>query len=72
MRSVRAAVRQAGPLDTWVDHDLPVPSAAVALVDEMMFPDDQIPCVDDIMQRTGLDFINVARALIALDGDFLS
>jgi hypothetical protein len=44
----------------------------VALVDEMMFPDDQIPCVDDIMQRTGLDFINVARALIALDGDFLS
>jgi hypothetical protein len=53
--------------DTWFPRDLPVLDATVTLLGEGAgFPD-----VADIAERSGLEVTDVARALEALDGEYV-
>lgn len=53
--------------DTWLNRDMPVLEAAVALLEE-----SRVPVSDsDIAARTGIDRQRVMKALEALEEDFL-
>jgi predicted ArsR family transcriptional regulator len=52
--------------ETWVTRELPVLDATVAMLDE-----SYMVTVSDIAGRTGLDAATVARALEALDPDYV-
>jgi len=52
--------------DTWVTRELPVLNATVSLLDE-----SYMVTVSDIAAKTGLDAAAVARALEALDPDYV-
>jgi hypothetical protein len=53
--------------DTWVSRELPVLDAAVSLLDEGI----DFPEATDIAERSGLDVKDVARALLALRGEYV-
>lgn len=52
--------------DTWASRDLPVLDATITLLE-----DSYMVTVTDIAERTGLDQAEVARALEALDPDYV-
>jgi hypothetical protein len=53
--------------DTWTSRDLPVLDATVALFEEGI----DLPEVADIAGRSGLSVEDVARAVRALDGEYV-
>jgi hypothetical protein len=53
--------------DTWFSRELPVLDAAVSLLDEGI----DFPEATDIAERSGLDVKDVARALLALKGEYV-
>jgi hypothetical protein len=55
---------------TWASRDLPVLEAAVRLFEEM-YTAGLMPDAADIASATGLDALDVAKALDALDGEYL-
>jgi hypothetical protein len=55
--------------DTWSSRDLPVLEAVVSMLDE---PGHYFVAVHEIAERTGLDKMEVARALDALDGPYIA
>lgn len=54
--------------DTWSSRDLPVLDAVVSMLDE---PNRNFVAVHQIAARTGLDKMEVARALDALEGPYV-
>jgi hypothetical protein len=68
-RSLRLLLRKIPVVkDTWFSRDLPVLDATVALLDEGV----DSPEVRDIAQRSGLEITDTARALEALNGEYVA
>lgn len=57
--------------DTWASRDLPVLNAVVGQLDELP-GNGGYPDAADIASSTGLDVLDVAAALNALDGDYVT
>ena len=55
--------------DTWFNRDLPVLDAIVQFLDEK--GGLEIPDVNDIAERSGIEKAEVARAVLALEGVFI-